>query len=62
MYLGLWGLVVFGFGRRPGVSRSSFCSRLQRPIGDSSSSGKDVRSRSVIWGRAVEELGFEGMK
>ena len=61
MYRGMEGLVFWG-GIRPGVSRSSFCSSPQRPIGDSSSSGKAVRRRSVIWGRAVEALGLEGMK
>jgi len=61
MYRGVEGFDE-GDGRRPGVSRRSFCSSPQRPIGDSSSSGKVVRRRSVIWGRAVEEFGFEGMK
>lgn len=44
------------------MSRSNFCSRPQRPMGTTSSSGKALRRRSVIWGRAVEALGFEGMK
>jgi hypothetical protein len=49
-------------GTRPSVSRNSFCSRPQRPIGVSSSSVKAARRRSVTAGRAVEAFGIEGMK
>lgn len=49
-------------GSNPGVSRRSFCSSPQRPIGVSSSFGKTARRRSVIIWRAVEAFGFEGMK
>lgn len=64
MYRGFEGFLVefADAGTRPGVSRNSFCSRPQRPIGVSSSSVKAARRRSVTAGSAVEAFGIEGMK
>lgn len=44
------------------MSRMSLCSRAQRPMGTRSSDGKAERRRSVMIGRDVVELGWEGMK
>jgi hypothetical protein len=64
MYCGLEAflLELADAGIRPGVSRNSFCSRPQRPIGVSSSSVKAARRRSVTAGRAVVAFGIDGMK
>ena len=43
------------------MSRISLCSRAHRPTGIGSSASA-VWRRSVIFGSAVGELGFEGMK